>query len=252
MKRPSDPRILILGGSEQASALARACAAAGIAGEFSYAGRVAALRPQPLPVRVGGFGGPAGLARYLEEGGFTALVDATHPFAAQMSANAVAACREKGIPLLALERPPWAPEGGDDWQVVPDMAAAVAVLSGPPERIFLAIGRLQVELFAAQPQHRYLLRMVEPPAGPLALPQAEIVQDRGPFTVAGDRALMAAHGIERLVAKNAGGTAAHAKIVAARELGLPVVMIDRPPIPPRPRVADVAEAMRWLAHPSPA
>ncbi|MFC3227009.1 cobalt-precorrin-6A reductase [Marinibaculum pumilum] len=252
MSRASRHRVLILGGSEQASALARACAEAGIDGEFSYAGRVAALRPQPLPVRVGGFGGPEGLARYLTDGGFTALVDATHPFAAQMSGNAVAACASIGLPLLALERPAWTPEPGDEWQVVPDMAAAVAALAGAPERIFLAIGRLQVDLFAAQPQHSYLLRMVEAPSAPLALPQAEIVMDRGPFTVDGDRALMAARGITRLVAKNAGGGAAHAKIAAARALGLPVVMIDRPPIPDRPRVGEVAEVLRWLAHPLPA
>lgn len=215
---------------------------------FSYAGRTEAPVAQPLPTRVGGFGGIVGLQTWLQAEGISHVVDATHPFAAQMSGNAVAACGAVGIPLLALERPAWVAQAGDQWLHVPDIAAAVAALPKEPARVFLAIGRQNLAAFAVRPQHHYLLRLVD--AVPdLPLPQAEVVLARGPFTVDGDRALMQAHGISHVVAKNAGGSGAEAKLAAARALGIPVILVDRPAIPARATVATVAEAMRWVtAH----
>lgn len=230
----------------EASALAAALAGAGIPATLSYMGRVERPRPQPVPVRIGGFGGVEGLVDWLRAHRVTHLVDATHPFAAQMSAHAVAAAARAGVPLVALVRPAWQPGPGDRWLRVPDMAAAVAALAGPPRRVMLAIGRMHLGAFAAQPQHHYLLRLVDPPTAPPPLPRHRVVVDRGPFTLAADRALMVEHGIELVVSKNAGGEGARAKLEAARELGLPVVMIDRPAIPPRFELGSVAEVMAWL------
>ncbi len=240
--------VLILGGTTEASALAAACAHRETAATLSYAGRTASLASQPVPVRVGGFGGVAGLATYLRGNGVTHLVDATHPFAAQISANAVAAAQAAGVPLLALTRPAWQAGVGDRWTRVADVAGAVAALAGPARHVMLALGRMHVNAFAAQPQHRYLLRFVDRPLVAPALPHHDLVIDRGPFTVEGDRRLMEAHGIELVVAKNAGGTGAAAKLHAARALGLPVVMIDRPALPARRAVHEVAAVLHWLDH----
>lgn len=226
--------------------MARALAEAGVDAVYSYAGRTENPVPQPLPVRVGGFGGVAGLAAYLQAEGITHAVDATHPFAAQMSRNAVEACAATGTPLIALERAPWAAVEGDRWTHVPDIAAAVTRLGDAPRRVFLAIGRQTLDAFAGAPQHHYLLRLVDPPTEPLPLPRAEAVIARGPFTVEGDRALLRDRRIEVIVAKNAGGAGAEAKLVAARELGLPVVLIDRPWVPGRRVARTVAEVMAWL------
>jgi precorrin-6A/cobalt-precorrin-6A reductase len=238
-------RILLLGGTTEANLMAEAIAKAGLAGVYSYAGRTDAPMGQPIHMRVGGFGGVEGLRDYLKAEGISHVIDATHPFAAQMSSNAVAACAATGTPLIALERAPWLPGEGDRWTRVPDIPAAVAALDGPPRRVFLAIGRQHVEAFAAQPQHHYLLRLVDAPTGPLPFP-AQVVVARGPFDVAGDTALMQEHRTEVVVAKNAGGKGAVAKIAAARALGLPVLMIDRPAIPPRRVVHSVAGVMAWL------
>jgi precorrin-6A/cobalt-precorrin-6A reductase len=238
-------RILLLGGTTEANLMAEAIAKAGLAGVYSYAGRTDAPMGQPIHMRVGGFGGVEGLRDYLKAEGISHVIDATHPFAAQMSSNAVAACAATGTPLIALERAPWMPGEGDRWTRVPDIPAAVAALDGPPRRVFLAIGRQHVEAFAAQPQHHYLLRLVDAPTGPLPFP-AQVVVARGPFDVAGDTALMQEHRTEVIVAKNAGGKGAVAKIAAARALGLPVLMIDRPAIPPRRVVHSVAGVMAWL------
>lgn len=226
--------------------MARALADAGVEAVYSYAGRTESPVAQPLPLRVGGFGGVSGLADYLRAEGITHLIDATHPFAAQMSRNAVEACKMVGVPLIALEREPWQPGDGDLWTHVPDLTGAVAALGETPRSVFLAIGRQNLDAFAAAPQHNYLLRLVDQPTEPLPLPRAEAVIARGPFTVEGDRALLLTHRIEVIVAKNAGGAGAEAKLIAARELGLPVILVDRPRVPQR-RVARRVEAvMAWL------
>ena len=242
-------RVLVLGGTAEASRLAQALAQAGVDGIFSYAGRTDTPLTQPLPTRVGGFGGVAGLQVFLQTERVTHVVDATHPFAAQMSSNAVQACAKTGVPLLALERPAWQAQSGDVWQHVPDIAAAVQALPTEPARVFLAIGRQHVTPFLACTQHWYLLRLVDVvvdsvldlPAG-----RGQVVLDRGPFSVEGDRALLHAHGITHVVSKNSGGAGAQAKLMAARERSLPVIMIDRPVIPVRPMVSTVEGVCRWL------
>jgi precorrin-6A/cobalt-precorrin-6A reductase len=238
-------RILLLGGTTEANLMAQAIAKAGLSGVYSYAGRTEAPMGQPIHMRVGGFGGVEGLQAYLSAEGVTHVIDATHPFAAQMSTNAVAACTATGTPLIALERAPWVQAEGDRWTLVPDIPAAVAALSGPPQHVFLAIGRQHIDAFAAQPQHHYLLRLVDEPTGPLPF-AAKVVVARGPFDVATDTALMQTHATELVVAKNAGGKGAVAKIAAARALGLPVVMIDRPRVPQRRVARTVPEVMAWL------
>jgi precorrin-6A/cobalt-precorrin-6A reductase len=243
------PRVLLLGGTTEAAAMARALAEAQVDAVYSYAGRTAERVAQPLPVRVGGFGGADGLARYLQAEGITHVVDATHPFAAQISRNAVQASAIAGKALIALEREPWVADAGDRWTQVPDVAGAVAALGEARRQVFLAIGRQNLDTFAVAPQHQYLLRLVDPPDRPLPLQGSTAVIARGPFDVAGDRALMLAHRIEVVVAKNAGGTGARAKLIAARDLGLPVILIDRPEVPER-RVARVVEdVMAWLTLP---
>ena len=235
-------RVLVLGGTLDASRLAQALAQAGVDGIFSYAGRTHAPIAQPMPTRVGGFGGVAGLQAFVQAERITHVVDATHPFAAQMSSNAVQACASAGVPLLALERPAWQAQSGDVWQQVPDIDAAVHALPGEPARVFLAIGRQHVAPFLACAQHWYLLRLVDPVLNSvLDLPaeRGHVVLDRGPFTLEGDRALLQLHGITHVVSKNSGGAGAQAKLTAARERSLPVLLIDRPFIPARPTVSTV-------------
>ncbi|MCV2879800.1 cobalt-precorrin-6A reductase [Sedimentimonas flavescens] len=241
-------RILLLGGTTEASRMARALAEAGLPAVFSYAGRTEAPVAQPIPTRVGGFGGPEGLAEYIRAEAITHVIDATHPFAAQMSRNAITACAVSHTPLLALERPAWVAQPGDSWTHVPDIAGAVAALPDTPARVFLAIGKQNLTAFAAKPQHHYLLRLVDPPEGALPLPDAQAVIARGPFSPEGDEALLRAHAITHLVAKNAGGAGAEAKLIAARALHLPVILIDRPALPPRETVASVDKALAWIAH----
>ncbi|MGR3565513.1 MAG: cobalt-precorrin-6A reductase [Heliomarina sp.] len=241
------PNLLILGGTSEASALAKAVSEAGIEGVFSYAGRVEQPRPQPLPIRTGGFGGVDGLANWLRENAVSHVIDATHPFAAQMSRNAIAACQQVNIPLIALTRAPWVAQAGDCWQHVPDITAAVRALEGARQRVMLAIGRMYLESFAPLRQHFYLLRLVDVP-GALPFPEYAVEVSRGPFTLDGDRALMERHAIDFVVSKNAGGSAARAKIDAARELGIPVLMIDRPALPDRHETHEVQDVMRWLSH----
>jgi precorrin-6A/cobalt-precorrin-6A reductase len=241
--------VLILGGTTQANRLAAALANdPRIDAVLSYAGRTESPTPPPISWRVGGFGGIDGLVDHLRTEKIARVIDATHPFAAQMSTHAVAACAIAGVPLLALERPPWQRVVGDDWIEVDDVAAAAEALGAPPRRVFLGIGRQHLQIFAAHSQHFYLVRLVDPPRAPLPLPSAEVIVARGPFDLAGDLMMLTAHRIEIVVARNAGGDAASAKIEAARELGLPVVMVRRPFIPAREKVETIAEVLRWLHH----
>jgi precorrin-6A/cobalt-precorrin-6A reductase len=242
------PNVLLLGGTTEASALARLLAAHHIAATLSYAGRTEAPRAQPVPVRIGGFGGLRGLIDYLRAHCVTHLVDATHPFAATMSTYAVAAAREVGVPLMAMTRPAWEPVTGDRWTRAADIAHAVAQLAGPPRRVMLALGRMHVNAFTAQPQHHYLLRFVDAPDVPPALPHHTLLVDRGPFAAEDDEQLMRKHAIELVMCKNAGGSGAAAKLIAARRLGLPVLMIDRPVLPPRQEVYDPHQVLAWLGH----
>jgi precorrin-6A/cobalt-precorrin-6A reductase len=240
-------RVLLLGGSTEASALARLLAAdPRFDAVLTLAGRTAAPAAQPIAVRSGGFGGPEGLARYLRDERIDVLIDAAHPFASIMSSNAIEAAAAAGIPLLAIERPVWQKQAGDRWTEVPDMASAVSALGPSPRIVFSAAGRLALAEFQAAPQHTYVIRLIDTPQAPPPLPAAVFIQARGPFTASGDIRLFREHGIEVILTKNSGGEAAVSKIEAARALALPVIMIARPFIPPRPTAAIVEEAMTWL------
>ena len=215
---------------------------------LSLAGRTAEPAPQPVPVRRGGFGGAEGLARYLGDERIDILIDATHPYAAVISANATEAAREAGVKLLALRRPAWEKCAGDNWLEVVTVEDAVRALGAAPRRVFLALGRKELRPFDSAPQHFYLVRSVDPVEPPLAVPRAQYITARGPFSEADDRALLEAHRIDIVVAKNSGGDATYGKIAAARRLGLPVVMLKRPMLRDVPSVATVDDALRWLDH----
>jgi precorrin-6A/cobalt-precorrin-6A reductase len=246
-------RILILGGTTEARQLAeRLAPRTDFAVTISLAGRTAAPAPLPVPVRVGGFGGAAGLAAWLSAEAIDLLIDATHPYAAQISANAAAAAALARVPLLALDRPAWVAVDGDRWTEVADMAAAVPALGTAPRRAFLALGRNELAPFAAAPQHFYLVRSVDPVEPPLVVPDAVYLTGRGPFDEADERELLSHHRIDVIVAKNGGGAATYGKIAAARSLGLPVIMLARPARPQVPVsvpvAASVEEALVRLDH----
>jgi precorrin-6A/cobalt-precorrin-6A reductase len=240
------PTILVLGGTTQATALARALSDGGYDAVFSYAGRVEHPKAQPLPTRIGGFGGVDGLVDYLHDHHITHVIDATHPFAAQMSRNAVEACTKANVALIALTRPEWSAQPGDRWTHVPDMAGAVAALDRAACRVMLAIGKQHVAEFAVRSEHYFLLRMIEQTEATKLFSNSDVVIAKGPFDLAGDLALMRAHNINVLVSKNAGGAAARAKIDAAREIGIEVIMIDRPKLPERTVVSAAADALDWI------
>jgi precorrin-6A/cobalt-precorrin-6A reductase len=245
-------KVLILGGSSEASALAAALAGdARFDALLSLAGRTQAPAASPLPRRSGGFGGVEGLADYLKAERVDALVVAVHPFAAHMRRNAISAVRLRATPLLIVDRPPWTPRPGDRWTCARDMAAAARALGETPRRVLLTVGRQDLAPFAAHAQHTYLVRSIDPPAEAPA--GAELILDRGPFTETNERRLMAERGVEVLVTKNAGGGATEAKLAAARALELEVVMVDRPPLPDLEGldvqvVADADQALDWLSH----
>jgi precorrin-6A/cobalt-precorrin-6A reductase len=241
--------ILILGGTTEARQLAQQLAPrTDIAVTLSLAGRTASPLAQPVPIRTGGFGGIAGLAHYLRDEAVYALIDATHPYAATISAHALSAARQTQTPMLALRRPPWSAVAGDRWTEVLDAEDAVRSLGPAPRRVFLALGRQEITPFAAAPQHHYLIRSVDPVQPPLAVPHARYIEERGPFGETEERMLLAEKAIEAVVAKNSGGTATYGKIAAARSLGIPVLLIRRPAEPGGHAVGDVAAAMAWLHH----
>jgi precorrin-6A/cobalt-precorrin-6A reductase len=240
-------RLLILGGTGEAAALARHLdGRRGLEIVSSLAGRVAAPALPPGAVRIGGFGGADGLATYLTAEGIGAVVDATHPFAARISANAARACAQTGVPLLAFVRPPWHPLAGDRWQPVATVAEAAALCRG---HVFLTVGRQELAPFAPCRYAWFLIRAIDAPDGPLP-PRHALRLARGPFALADEIALMRDHAIDMVVSKNSGGPATYAKIEAARQLGLPVVMIERPPRPATDQAGSLDDVVAWLArHP---
>lgn len=241
-------KILILGGTGEANRLAAALAERGdVAVETALAGRTRAPERPAGQVRIGGFGGAEGLARYLEDQAIDLLVDATHPFAQAISANAVGACALRPTPRLALVRPEWAPGPADRWIAVPSLEVAAGALL-PGIAVFLAVGRQGLGAFAERPDLKAVVRLVDPPDGPLPLPDAELVVGRGPFTVEDEVVLLKRYAIEWMVARNSGGAASFAKLEAARLLHVPVLLVRRPAPPPGDRVATVAEALDWLAE----
>jgi precorrin-6A/cobalt-precorrin-6A reductase len=242
-------RILILGGTIEARELAeRLAKRADLDIVMSLAGRTKSPAPQPVPVRSGGFGGAAGLAEYLCQERIDALIDATHPYANIISANATTAARQSGVPLIAFRRPPWRAAAGDRWSEATDVTDAVRRLGERPRRIFVTLGRTELAPLTTAPQHFYLIRSVDPVEPPLLAPCVSYVTDRGPFREADDRALMRAHAIDAVIAKNSGGTASYGKIAAARVLGIEVIMLRRPAPPDGPAVETLDDVVAWLDH----
>jgi precorrin-6A/cobalt-precorrin-6A reductase len=239
-------RILILGGTGEARDLAAELVAAGVDVLSSLAGRVRQPRLPDGRVRIGGFGGAEGLAAFLRAEGITGIVDATHPFAGTITAHAAQAAAQARVPLLVLRRPEW--ETDPAWQPAADIqAAAATVRAWPGESVFLTTGRRDLGVFAADDRHRFLVRAVDPPDGPVP-PRMTLVLDRGPYTVDGESALMRGHGIGLLVTKNSGGPMTAAKLRAARSLNVQVVIVQRPPLPRGTEaVTTVAEAVRWVS-----
>jgi precorrin-6A/cobalt-precorrin-6A reductase len=242
-------RVLILGGTTEASRLATL-----LAGDprfdaiLSLAGRTSTPKLQPLRTRTGGFGGADALVRWLRDEKIEIVIDATHPFADQISANAVAACRQAGLPLVSIVRPQWRAQAGDRWQSVPTAEAAAIALGEAPRRVFLGLGRQELPAFAEAPQHHYIARVIEPPEASPLPPDLHLLQARGPFDRDAEIKLFTVEKIEVVVSKNSGGNATYAKIEAARALGLPVVMIVRPDKPAGHVVASPEEAVAWLVH----
>ena len=237
-------QVLVLGGTGEARRLASALLAAGVEVLSSLAGRVAEPVLPDGEVRIGGFGGPDGLADWLTQHRPRAVVDATHPFAAQITSSAARAAAATGTPLLRLQRPGWTPQPGDRWQFVDSLAGAAEAVAGY-RSVFVTTGRQGVAAFAALPG-RVLVRAVDPPDAPLPA-GATLVLARGPFSVADELALMRGHGVDVVVTKDSGGHMTEAKLTAARELGLPVVLVRRPALPPGvATVATVEEALTWL------
>lgn len=245
-------RVLILGGTELANRLVAALREAEPALDIilSLAGRT---RNPVLPdctVRTGGFGGAEGLADYLKAEGISAVIDATHPYAAEISANAAEAARQTDMPCLHLVRPAWTPEPGDNWHPASDNAAAARILdelsSRAPLTVFLTIGRQELAPYLFLMNCAFVVRAVEPPPEEDLPPDAKLVLARGPFTEADELAFLRENGIDILVSKNGGGAATYAKIAAARKLGMPVVMVERPSSPGGAIAGTLEEAVQWI------
>jgi precorrin-6A/cobalt-precorrin-6A reductase len=242
-------RILILGGTTEARLLAERLAARDdIAVTVSLAGRTRNPVDVPAMVRIGGFGGPEGLAAYLRAERVDALIDATHPFAAAMSFNAAEAARNAGVPLPALVRPAWTQQAGDRWREAANVADAVKLLGTVPRRVLVALGRNEVRALEAAPQHACLVRSVDPVEPPLRLEDVRYITARGPFPEADERILLEENRIDAVLAKNSGGDATYGKIAAARALGIEVIMVRRPERPDVPTVGRVEEALAWIGR----
>ncbi|MBA3449102.1 MAG: cobalt-precorrin-6A reductase [Pseudaminobacter sp.] len=242
-------KILILGGTTEARQLAGKLGHRSDAEvTLSLAGRTENPVEQPVPTRSGGFGGPEGLAAYLLEQKIDLLIDATHPYAANISRNAAQATKRADVPVFALRRPAWEPVEGDRWTPVTDAAEAVQALGAAPRKIFLALGRQEIAKFATAPQHAYVIRSVDPVEPPLDVPNAIYILARGPFAEADELELLTTHRIDAIVAKNSGGSATYGKIAAARKLGIDVILFRRPNLPDVPSATSVTELLGKIDH----
>ncbi|NJM70435.1 MAG: cobalt-precorrin-6A reductase [Scytonema sp. RU_4_4] len=241
--------LLILGGTGDAAELAaKASTIPKIEVITSFAGRTSQPQAPAGMLRIGGFGGEAGLVEYLIEAKIDILIDATHPFATQISFHAAAAAATCKIPHLMLIRPAWERLSSDQWTEVDSVEAAAAVLPEFAKRVFLTIGRQQLTPFASLKNIWFLMRLIELPASDALVPSGVILCDRGPFALDNELKLLIEHQIDTIVSKNSGGDATYAKIIAARELGVRVVMVKRPATPPGKQVSDVESAVAWLMN----
>jgi len=242
-------RVLILGGTGEARRLADALTLRpDLAIVTSLAGRTVAPRRPAGEVRIGGFGGAAGLADYLRDAQIDLVVDATHPYAAAISRHAVEACRLASRPLIRLERPPWQARPGDRWIEVDSIAAAAVVAPHLGRRAFLTVGVKELAAFGAADGVFFLVRLVEVPQGKLPLAASEVVIGRGPFAADEERELLSRHAIDLVIAKNSGGEATYGKIAAARALGLPVILQRRLTLPPADTATSIEAAVDWVVR----
>jgi len=242
-------RVLILGGTTEASELARLLAAdPRFEATVSLAGRTMNPKAQPIRTRIGGFGGADGLAAWLRQDATQAVIDATHPYADQISSNAVTACAQLAIPLASITRPAWERERGDNWLPVENAAAAADALGPKPCRVFLSLGRLELGAFANAPHHHYIARTIDPPGNVALPPDLRLLVGRGPFDREAETALLEREDIDVIVSKNSGGLSTYGKIEAARGLEIPVVMIARPHKMRGHAVENAQAAMVWLEH----
>jgi precorrin-6A/cobalt-precorrin-6A reductase len=240
-------RVLILGGTTEASELTRLLAAdRRFEATVSLAGRTAHPKTQPVPTRIGGFGGSGGLVAWLKQDATHAVIDATHPYADQISSNAVAACARLAIPLASIVRPAWEPQPGDTWLPVPSAEAAADAIGPKPRRAFLTLGRLELGAFAGSPHHHYIARTIDPPGNVALPPDIRLLSGRGPFDTQAETTLLRQEKVDVLVSKNSGGAATYAKIEAARHLGIPVVMIARPNKLRGHAIENAEAAVIWL------
>lgn len=237
------PKVLILGGSSDGFHAAELFVGRGYDVTSSFAGRTKTRRSPVGLARVGGFGGVTGLAAYLAVEDVALVVDATHPFATRIKQNAAQACRESGAQLVHVMRAPWRPQAGDDWRVAPDVETAASITPRTVDPCFLTVGRMKMAPFAKRRDLRFVVRTVESAEPEFRHPHTVFINDRGPFTLEGERALFAERGFGSLVTANSGGGAAVAKLEVARERGVPVVLVDRPPPPEGHTVETVEEAL---------
>jgi precorrin-6A/cobalt-precorrin-6A reductase len=242
-------RVLILGGTSEARALAEALRSReDLDILLSLAGRTEKPSAQPVSTRVGGFGGADGLGAFLHDGAFDLLIDATHPFATRISANAADAAKMSGVQALALRRPAWIEQPGDRWTTTAALSEAIAALGAAARRVFMATGRQEAHFAEAAPQHFYLVRSVDPVTPLLQLPRVDYILDRGPFALESEISLLKQHKIDAIVAKNSGGRATYAKIEAARMLDIEVFMVSRAAAPAMRIVETVEEALGVVDH----
>ena len=249
MAAPAPERLLILGGTAEGRALAAAAEArfgSSLTVISALAGRTRAPILPTGDVRIGGFGGADGLAAYLREERIGLLIDATHPYATRISAQACEAAAQAGTERLVLVRPPWQPVPGDRWIDVATVEEAVGAIPAAAERVFLTVGVRALAPFAARPDLWFLVRLVDEPAEPIPLARHRLICARGPFAEADERALLQAHEIDCLVTRASGGEATAAKLAATRALGLPVVMVRRPAPPLGPSAPSVEDALTWI------
>lgn len=242
-------RVLILGGTKDASQLAIAASnIPGIEIISSLAGRTRQPAAIVTQTRIGGFGGTEGLVAYLQDKAIALLIDATHPYAAQISFNGATAAKICGIPHLMLIRPEWKPRKGDRWIEVENIQSAAVIVESLAQRVFLTIGRQELSAFAHLENIWFLMRMIDSPTSNTPIPKGQLLLERGPFSLADERELLKQYQIEAMVSKNSGGEATYAKIIAARQLSLPVVMVKRPIVPESDRVSDIESALKWLKN----
>jgi precorrin-6A/cobalt-precorrin-6A reductase len=242
-------RIMILGGTTEAAQLARTLERRrDLKVITSLAGRTREPAPVPGGTRSGGFGGIEGLIRFVRGEHIDVIIDATHPYAEQISRHAVVASRSTGVPLVRLERPPWPRQPGDRWALVDSVTEAARTALDYGRRAFLTVGTKELQAFAGLERMWFLVRLIEQPAEPLPLLHCQVVTGRGPFTAEDERKLLQQHRIDMVIAKNSGGDATYGKIAAARALGIEVVMIRRPVLPEVPSASTVEDVVAMAAH----